>query len=84
VKPKGITIGSAQDCSITVQFFADPNSLAINFNCPGHIFPLRAQCGEVWKQDGHIKAAIDLTRLAGQQPYGILCEIAFFIHDQKY
>jgi 3,4-dihydroxy 2-butanone 4-phosphate synthase / GTP cyclohydrolase II len=75
-KIKGITTGiSARDRSITVQVLADPNSSTIDFHRPGHIFPLRAKSGGVLERDGHTEATIDLTKLAGRQPCGILCEI---------
>jgi 3,4-dihydroxy-2-butanone 4-phosphate synthase len=46
-----------------------------NTSWPGHIFPLRAREGGVLKRPGHTEAAVDLARLAGSQPAGVLCEI---------
>jgi 3,4-dihydroxy 2-butanone 4-phosphate synthase / GTP cyclohydrolase II len=72
----GITTGiSARDRSITVQLLANPQATAQDFHRPGHIFPLRARSGGVLERDGHTEATIDLTRLAGRHPCGILCEI---------
>lgn len=72
----GITTGiSAADRSKTIQLLADPESKACDFHRPGHLFPLRAREGGVLARDGHTEAAIDLSRLAGRQPCGVLCEI---------
>jgi 3,4-dihydroxy 2-butanone 4-phosphate synthase/GTP cyclohydrolase II len=48
---------------------------ASDFNRPGHIFPLRAREGGVLARDGHTEASVDLARLAGRSPCGVLCEI---------
>lgn len=48
---------------------------ASDFNRPGHIFPLRAREGGVLTRDGHTEASVDLARLAGRSPCGVLCEI---------
>jgi 3,4-dihydroxy 2-butanone 4-phosphate synthase/GTP cyclohydrolase II len=72
----GITTGiSAGDRSKTIQLLADPKTTAADFNRPGHIFPLRAREGGVLTRDGHTEAAVDLSRLAGLSPCGVLCEI---------
>jgi len=75
-KEHGITTGiSASDRAKTVQLLADPTTTHADFNRPGHLFPLRAQEGGVLARDGHTEAAVDLARLAGRNPVGILCEI---------
>lgn len=75
-KEHGITTGiSAADRAKTVQLLADPTTTSTDFNRPGHLFPLRAREGGVLTRDGHTEAAIDLSRLAGLNPCGVLCEI---------
>jgi 3,4-dihydroxy 2-butanone 4-phosphate synthase/GTP cyclohydrolase II len=75
-KAHGITTGiSATDRSKTIQLLADPTMTAHDFARPGHIFPLRAREGGVLARDGHTEAAVDLSRLAGLNPCGVLCEI---------
>jgi len=54
---------------------ADPKSKAGDFTRPGHIFPLRAVPGGVLARDGHTEAGVDLSRLAGCSPCGVLSEI---------
>jgi 3,4-dihydroxy 2-butanone 4-phosphate synthase / GTP cyclohydrolase II len=72
----GITTGiSAGDRAKTVQLLADPGSTAADFARPGHLFPLRARPGGVLERDGHTEASVDLARLAGRSPCGVLCEI---------
>ncbi len=72
----GVTTGiSAQDRAETIRQFVDPKSRSENFGRPGHIFPLRAMPGGVLRRAGHTEAAIDLARLAGLYPAGVLCEI---------
>ena len=72
----GITTGiSARDRATTVQLMANPESVATDFSRPGHIFPLRARAGGVLERDGHTEATVDLARLAGRSPCGVLCEI---------
>jgi 3,4-dihydroxy 2-butanone 4-phosphate synthase/GTP cyclohydrolase II len=66
---------SAADRSITLRALADPHAMAEDFARPGHIFPLRAKEGGVLRRPGHTEAAMDLARLAGLQPVGVLCEI---------
>ena len=72
----GTTTGiSAADRATTIRGLADPSTLAVDFLRPGHVFPLRAREGGVLKRPGHTEAAVDLARLAGLQPAGVLCEI---------
>jgi len=76
---KGITTGiSAHDRAATIQTIADPKSQPDDLIQPGHIFPLRAKGGGVLRRAGHTEAAVDLARMAGLQPAGVLCEI---LHD---
>jgi len=73
---EGTTTGiSAYDRCRTVQVLVDPTSTPDDLERPGHIFPLRAAEGGVLKRAGHTEATIDLCRLAGLQPAGVLCEI---------
>src|SRR2546423_1917814 len=73
---EGTTTGvSAEDRSRTVTALADPATRADDFLRPGHIFPLRYREGGVLKRAGHTEAAIDLARLAGLRPAGILAEL---------
>ncbi len=72
----GTTTGiSAHDRALTLRALVDPGARAADFARPGHIFPLRAREGGVLKRAGHTEAAIDLCKLAGLQPVGVLCEI---------
>jgi len=66
---------SAHDRSKTVQALIDPNMKPSDFGRPGHIFPLRAKDGGVLRRTGHTEATIDLARLAGMEPAGVLVEI---------
>ncbi|AIL44189.1 3,4-dihydroxy-2-butanone-4-phosphate synthase [Elizabethkingia anophelis] len=66
---------SAGDRARTIQAMMDPNTKPTDFMRPGHIFPLRAKEGGVLKRAGHTEAAIDLTRLAGLNEGGVICEI---------
>lgn len=66
---------SAHDRSKTIQALIDPNTKPSDFGKPGHIFPLRAKKGGVLRRVGHTEAAIDLSRLAGLEPAGVLVEI---------
>ncbi len=76
LKYKGITTGiSATDRAKSLRLLANPFSTARDFSRPGHIFPLRAREGGVLTRDGHTEAAVDLARLAGRHPSGVLCEI---------
>ena len=72
----GTTTGiSAYDRAKTVAVFADPNARPDDLARPGHIIPLRAAEGGVLRRAGHTEATVDLCRLAGFQPTGVLCEI---------
>lgn len=72
----GTTTGiSASDRAITVRALVDEKSVAGDFNRPGHIFPLRSVRGGVLRRPGHTEAGVDLTRLAGMEPGGLLAEI---------
>ncbi len=73
---EGTTTGiSAHDRAVTIQKFIDPDARPEDFARPGHVFPLRAESGGVLKRAGHTEATVDLARLAGFQPVGVLCEI---------
>lgn len=73
---RGITTGiSAADRARTIQVMADPTATASDLTQPGHIFPLRAKPGGVLQRAGHTEAAVDLARLAGCRPCGVICEI---------
>lgn len=72
----GITTGiSAHDRSATIAILADPLAKAEDLVQPGHIFPLRARAGGVLRRAGHTEASVDLARMAGLRPAGVLCEI---------
>ena len=72
----GTTTGiSASDRAATLRALADPKITHTAFARPGHIFPLRARDGGVLKRAGHTEASVDLARLAGCEPAGIICEI---------
>jgi 3,4-dihydroxy 2-butanone 4-phosphate synthase / GTP cyclohydrolase II len=72
----GCTTGiSASDRAKTIQALVDPTTKPEELGRPGHIFPLRARKGGVLRRVGHTEAAIDLARLAGFQPAGVLVEI---------
>ncbi len=72
----GTTTGvSAADRAATVRALAHPNTVAADLARPGHIFPLRAFDGGVLRRAGHTEAVVDLCRLAGLTPAGVLCEI---------
>ncbi len=76
---KGVTTGiSAHDRAATIQTIANPKSMPEDLVQPGHVFPLRAKDGGVLRRAGHTEAAVDLARLAGLNPSGVLCEI---LHD---
>ncbi|MCG6961785.1 MAG: bifunctional 3,4-dihydroxy-2-butanone-4-phosphate synthase/GTP cyclohydrolase II [Acidobacteria bacterium] len=73
---KGTTTGiSAHDRAATVQALIDPETTPGDLLRPGHMFPLRARNGGVLKRAGHTEAAVDLARLAGLYPAGVLCEV---------
>ena len=73
---QGCTTGiSAQDRSKTIKALVDPDTKPEDLGRPGHIFPLRAKKGGVLRRSGHTEATIDLARLAGFSPAGVLVEI---------
>jgi 3,4-dihydroxy 2-butanone 4-phosphate synthase/GTP cyclohydrolase II len=73
---RGTTTGiSAHDRATTIRALVDPETLPTDLARPGHIFPLRASEGGVLKRAGHTEAAVDLPRLAGLRPAGVLCEV---------
>lgn len=75
-KEHGITTGiSLVDRAKTMQLLASSETSAKDFVRPGHIFPLRAKSKGVLQRDGHTEAAVDLCKLAGRAPVGVLCEI---------
>ncbi|MCU7694889.1 bifunctional 3,4-dihydroxy-2-butanone-4-phosphate synthase/GTP cyclohydrolase II [Haoranjiania flava] len=72
----GCTTGiSAYDRAMTIRALTDENITAYDFGRPGHIFPLKAKKGGVLRRAGHTEATVDLARLAGFSPAGILVEI---------
>ncbi|MFZ4641030.1 MAG: bifunctional 3,4-dihydroxy-2-butanone-4-phosphate synthase/GTP cyclohydrolase II [Nodosilinea sp.] len=72
----GVTTGiSAEDRARTIQVAINPNARPSDLRRPGHIFPLRAKQGGVLKRAGHTEAGVDLARLAGLYPAGVICEI---------
>ena len=72
----GTTTGiSAHDRALTIRALVDPETRPEDLTRPGHIFPLRARDGGVLVRTGHTEAAVDLCRLAGLSPAGVLCEI---------
>ena len=73
---EGVTTGiSAADRSHTIQTAISPNSTAADLARPGHIFPLRARNGGVLVRAGQTEASVDLARMAGLNPSGVICEI---------
>lgn len=66
---------SAHERALTVQRLMDPTVIGDDFTRPGHIFPLIAKEGGVLERTGHTEAAIDLPKLAGRYPAGVICEI---------
>src|ERR1700716_4267007 len=76
---RGVTTGiSAHDRAATIKTIADQKSTPDDLVQPGHVFPLRAKDGGVLRRAGHTEAAVDLARMAGLEPAGVLCEI---LHD---
>ena len=72
----GVTTGiSADDRAKTIQIAINPQAKPSDLRRPGHIFPLRAREGGVLKRAGHTEAGVDLARLAGLYPSGVICEI---------
>ncbi len=73
---KGVTTGiSVYDRSRTIEVLIDPKTMPGDLVRPGHIFPLRARSGGVLVRAGHTEAAVDLMRLSGLYPAGVICEI---------
>ena len=73
---EGVTTGiSAEDRAKTIKALTDDTKTAYDFRRPGHVFPLRAKDGGVLRRPGHTEAAIDLARLAGLKPAGVIVEI---------
>ncbi|MBC7544733.1 MAG: bifunctional 3,4-dihydroxy-2-butanone-4-phosphate synthase/GTP cyclohydrolase II [Candidatus Sericytochromatia bacterium] len=73
---QGTTTGiSAADRALTVAKALDPTSEPGDFRRPGHIFPLQSRTGGVLRRAGHTETAVDLARMAGLQPAGVICEI---------
>jgi 3,4-dihydroxy 2-butanone 4-phosphate synthase/GTP cyclohydrolase II len=75
LKVEGHSGSSAYDRAGTIRALADPATIAQDLVRPGHVFPLRAADGGVLRRTGHTEAAVDLSRLAGLQPAGVLAEI---------
>ncbi|RAK09337.1 GTP cyclohydrolase II /3,4-dihydroxy-2-butanone 4-phosphate synthase [Halanaerobium saccharolyticum] len=76
VDHQNVTTGiSAQERALTIQKLVDLDSKAEDFMRPGHVFPLVAKKGGVLRRAGHTEAAVDLARLAGLKPAGVICEI---------
>jgi 3,4-dihydroxy 2-butanone 4-phosphate synthase/GTP cyclohydrolase II len=72
----GVTTGiSAQDRATTIRTIVDPASVPSDLRHGGHVFPLRARDGGVLQRVGHTETAVDLARLAGNVPAGVICEI---------
>lgn len=72
----GVTTGiSAKDRAVTIQVAVAPDAVPSDLRRPGHIFPLRARPGGVLERVGQTEASVDLARLAGLQPAGVICEI---------
>lgn len=73
---RGVTTGiSAHDRAHTIQVLINPQAAPADLSRPGHVFPLRAKEGGVLRRAGHTEAAVDLARLAGVFPAGVICEI---------
>jgi len=71
-----ITTGiSAADRAVTITTASNPGARPEDISMPGHVFPLRARAGGVLERAGHTEAAVDLARLAGLTPAGVICEI---------
>lgn len=72
----GVTTGiSAADRAETIKVMADPTAVPDDLVQPGHVFPLRARSGGVLQRAGHTEAAVDLVKLAGCRPIGVICEV---------
>ncbi len=75
-KVRGVTTGiSAHDRAKTILAAIDPRTRPEDLGRPGHVFPLRARPGGVLERRGQTEAAVDLARLAGLHPSGVICEI---------
>ena len=73
---EGVTTGiSAQDRAVTIQTAIDQNKSKKDIMSPGHVFPLVARDGGVLMRAGHTEASVDLARLSGHTPAGVICEI---------
>ena len=73
---RGVTTGtSAYDRAVTTRTLVDPQMGWADLTTPGHMFPLRAMEGGVLRRAGHTEAAVDLARLAGCYPAGVICEV---------
>ncbi|ADM97153.1 3,4-dihydroxy-2-butanone-4-phosphate synthase [Dickeya dadantii subsp. dieffenbachiae] len=73
---EGVTTGvSAADRLTTIRAATADDARPSDLNRPGHVFPLRAQPGGVLARGGHTEATVDLMRLAGFKPFGVLCEL---------
>ena len=73
---RGVTTGtSAYDRAVTIKTLVDPATRPADLTRPGHILPLRAMPGGVLRRSGHTEAAVDLARLAGCAPAGVICEV---------
>lgn len=66
---------SAHERAFTIKKIIDPKSISSDFNKPGHVFPLESKKGGVLVRAGHTEAAVDIARLAGFYPAGVICEI---------
>lgn len=72
----GTTTGiSAHDRAVTIRTILEPNTKPKDLSTPGHVFPLRAREGGVLTRAGQTEAAVDLARLAGLYPAGVICEV---------
>lgn len=73
---EGVTTGvSAKDRTTTIHATIKDGAIASDLNRPGHVFPLRARDGGVLTRRGHTEGSVDLARLAGLKPAGVLCEV---------
>ena len=73
---EGIATGiSAHDRARTIRLLVSPSARRVDFVSPGHVFPLEAKDGGVLRRAGHTEASVDLARLAGLHPAGVICEI---------
>jgi 3,4-dihydroxy 2-butanone 4-phosphate synthase/GTP cyclohydrolase II len=73
---RGVSTGiSASDRAEAIRIMAEPTAVPEDLVAPGHVFPLRARPGGVLQRAGHTEAAVDLVRIAGCRPIGVICEI---------